>query len=71
MKTYLEIVNIKTEKVEKRFDVSSISQIERMKIYDDKSVSLAKTKFMRIINADEELESTPIKPIKAKAKAKK
>jgi hypothetical protein len=68
MKTYLEIVNIKTEKVEKRFDVSSISQIERMKIYDDKSISLAKTKFMRIINADEELESTPINPIKAKAK---
>jgi hypothetical protein len=72
MKTYLEIVVTKTDKVDKRFDATGIPKSELNEIYNKKGKTLAKSKFMRIINADEELESTPLKPKpKAQGKAKK
>jgi hypothetical protein len=68
MNTYLEIVVTKTEKVEKRFTLSGKSKEEMKKIYDEKSKTLAKTKFMRIINAEEELKSTELKKTNKKKK---
>lgn len=61
MYKYLEIVVTKNDKVAKRFDITSKPKESIQKIYDKKSQKLPKTKFIRIITSEEELEAKSIK----------
>ena len=61
MKKYLEIVVTKNDKVVKRFDLTGESKESIQKIYEKKSKKLPKSKFIRIVTSEEELEAKSIK----------
>ena len=61
MKKYLEIVGEKSNKVFKRFDVTGFNKNQIETLVKEKTKKLASTRFYRIIDSVEELESDKVK----------